>query len=242
MKFGIVCPVWLYSQQRREQAQRTFESLARTTPGSPASLFVIGRGSRDGMSDQEVVQEIDSLVGMRRLGDSDVFEEVYIIPQSTEYAGTEQTLAWGTERALMDDEVTHVVWMGDDALFNPNWLVELANLIRRHPEARSWSVYRSAHVAYHTPIGESLEDIQVRSICGHGMTFSREEWKAWGIDWRAGQAWPVPSGGNTLDLHHSYHRPGERWVTRRSFVEHTGRTGLHCTPAIPEYAIDFVGE
>jgi hypothetical protein len=57
-----------------------------------------------------------------------------------------------------------------------------------------------------------------------------------------GKRWPSVSGGNTLDLHHACNRPGERWATARSFVQHTGIEGVNVTRGIPEFAIDFIGE
>jgi hypothetical protein len=154
--------------------------------------------------------------------------------------GTEQTLAYGTGAALAYESVTHVSWMGDDADFNPRWLIELEALILRRPEARAWSVYRSAYEAIHKTLREDGDDVLVRSLCGHGMTFSRQEWTDWGINWEQGRSWPSPVPGDTLDLHHTWARPGERWATRRSYVEHTGVVGLHCQPGIPEHARDFV--
>jgi hypothetical protein len=154
--------------------------------------------------------------------------------------GTEQTLAFGTQFLLDTFEtIDYVTWMGDDALFNPYWLWKLKELIERHPHARSWSVYRSSFEWIHKTLREEGDDILVRSICGHGMTFSRQEWQEWGIDWHKG-AWWVPDG-DTLDLSHRDQRPGERWVTRYSFVQHTSpHEGTHCTASTPEYAKDFV--
>jgi hypothetical protein len=73
------------------------------------------------------------------------------------------------------------------------------------------------------------------------MTLAREEWRAWGIRWQDGPSWPNPISGNTLDLHHAWARPGERWAARRSYIAHTGVEGMHCRQTIPEHAIDFVG-
>ena len=81
--------------------------------------------------------------------------------------------------------------------------------------------------------------VRVSTLCGHGMTVSRKEWQDWGVQWRQG-AWLSP-GADTLDLYHASCRSGERWTTVASYVEHTGRSGLHCSPGIPEYAVDFQG-
>ena len=113
-------------------------------------------------------------------------------------------------------------------------------------------MYHSAHQKYHQDLEVGLpvvgfvmhgNDVCVRSVCGHGMTFTREEWKAWGIDWRHGNDWANagPLGGSTLDLHHAFYRPGERWVTEKSYIDHVGKHGLHVTPETPEYALNFMG-
>jgi len=155
--------------------------------------------------------------------------------------GTEQTLAFGTQWLLDNFSVDYVTWMGDDALFNSFWLWKLKELIERHPNAVSWSVYRSAYEWIHKTLKEDGEDILVRSICGHGLTFSREEWKTWGIDWHK-KAWWAPAG-DTLDLVHVAERQGERWVTKRSYIQHTSpHEGTHCTAATPEFAREFVAE
>ena len=160
------------------------------------------------------------------------------IPDPQEVKGTEQTLAYGTQY-LLDRGVDYVTWMGDDALFNPLWHQKLKELVVAKPDALAWSVYRSAYDEFHPTLEVNGHYVKVGSICGHGMTFSKEEWKRWGIDWRLG-AWYCHRG-DTLDLHHAQFREGERWVTKVSYVEHTGRVGLHCRAHIPEYAVDFQG-
>lgn len=131
---------------------------------------------------------------------------------------------------------------GYDALFNPLWLVKLEELISRHPQARSWSVYRSAYEAVHWVHATCPKtgDILVNSICGHGMTFDRAEWERWGIKWDERTRWDS-NYGNTLDMHHAANLKGHRWVTPVSYVEHTGVCGVNCRPEIPEHAQFFQG-
>jgi hypothetical protein len=129
--------------------------------------------------------------------------------------------------------------MGDDAQFHPEWLIQLLALRERHPDAVAWSVYRSNHERFHAPLVFEDEDVLVRSICGHGLTMSAREWVEWGIDWKKGY-W-TGGGGDTLDLVHAEQRAGKRWVTRKSYVEHTGwRKGMHCDGSEKEYAQEFV--
>jgi hypothetical protein len=230
MKFGVVLPTHCYNQQRVMWATAAFLSLAKSSQPSKRPLLMI-------------IEHKDSLLrqAAHMLYVPPKFE-VELVEQPDTIGGTEQTLAWGTEQVLLQPDISHVVWMGDDALFNSHWLTQLEGLINRHPDAKGWSVYRSAHVRYHAPLEFSGPDVLVRSLCGHGMTFTRWEWAEWGIHWTQGQRWPAPSGGNTLDLHHAYHRAGERWCTKQSYVQHTGTAGVNVTPGIPEYALEFVGD
>lgn len=227
MKFGVVLPTWVYSRTRQVWADAAFRDLVLTQSPSemPHLLLLVGPANYNYPTEE--------------LGK--VFH-CTAFPQPENVSGTEQTLAYGTEWMLGETDATHIVWLGDDALFNPRWLIELEALIGRHPEARGWSVYRSAYEQIHKTLVETESDAMVRSLCGHGLTFTREEWVAWGIHWQQGKMWTNPTGGETLDLHHVWARPGERWVTKRSYIQHTGTTGFHCQPQIPEHARDFVSE
>lgn len=229
MKFGIVLPSYIYNDERYNLAQAAFLSLKNTEkPSNCARLLCVLHGNRNPQTNWVKLC-------------SPFMAE--IIKQPNGVTGTESTLSYGTDW-LFDKfpEITHVVWMGDDALFHPNWLIELEALINRHPNASSWSVYRSAHVAFHATIREKGSDVLVKSICGHGMTFTREEWKA--LDLKSEVNWARPESdigpaGDTIDLFHAWKRPGERWVTKRSYIQHTGVRGIHCNPGIPEYGIGF---
>lgn len=226
-KFTIVLPSFLYNATRVALAKATFASMAKTRR-------------------PEFLHRLDMLVK----GDATTGEWPYsggsndsflatLIPEPVGIGGTEQTLAWGATHAF-EQGADYVVWMGDDALFHPDWLIQLDALIDRHPGARAWSVYHSSHTAFHEDLAFEGEDVRVLSVCGHGMTFSRQEWEDWGVNWQEPAAFTSPRG-STLDLHHPWKRPGDRWVTNRSFVEHTGRVGIHCNPMVPEWAQNFAG-
>ena len=224
-RFGIVLPSHVYDHKRVPLVREAFCSLERTvTPvlNKPKLLLILK------LSDLYYYHS-------ERLMDS---FDVECIPDPQEVRGTEQTLAYGTQH-LFDRGIDYVTWMGDDALFNPMWHSTLAGLVRDKPEALAWSVYRSAYTDVHKTLEEDGPYVKVNSICGHGMTFSKEEWKTWGIDWHSG-AWYC-SQGDTLDLHHAENRKGERWVTKVSYVDHTGKVGVHCREHIPEHAVDFQG-
>src|ERR1700751_1652689 len=57
---------------------------------------------------------------------------------------------------LMYPEVTHITYLTDDMLYNPEWLHQLDNLIHRHPEAKAWTVYRSMHTKHHRIVHQDL--------------------------------------------------------------------------------------
>ena len=224
MRLGIVLPSYMYSQERKRLAANAFVSMSRTESLQQETTLLML--VKSGTAEQYSVP-VEELSKKFRV----------ILKTDEGLAGTEQTLAFGTQRLFEEFGVEYVTWMGDDALFHPMWLWQLEGLVKRHPKAKSWSVYRSSFEFVHRTIKEEKEDVLVRSICGHGMTVSKKEWMDWGVDWKVGQ-WCCHQG-DTLDLVHSEARPGERWVTGKSYIQHTGVVGIHCTESIPEYAKDF---
>ena len=227
MKFGVVLPSFVYNEERRRLATECFETLVKTQmPSEKPTLLLLTHSS-----------DFEYPIGGPDFG---IFRFA-LCQDPVDVSGTEQSLAFTTS-VLFEHygDITHAIWMGDDSKFSPYWLQELEALILRHLEARSWSVYRSYYEAVHKTLHEDELDAQVASICGHGMTFSRDEWKAWGVSWRDGKEWHSPKG-TTLDMHHVCNRPGERWVTKKSYVAHTGVEGVHCRINIPEHAREFVG-
>jgi len=225
MKLGIVLPSYLYNAKRCQLAADAFNSLAKAEPLQHETTLLLlvrsGVGNHDSF--------IEPLREKFRL----------VVKPDDGLEGTEQTLAFGTQWLLDNFDMDYVTWMGDDALFNPFWLWKLKELIERRPGAVAWSVYRSSFEWIHKTLREDGEDVLVRSICGHGLTFTRQEWKDWGIRWQDGR-WEA-HGGDTLDLLHYEQRPGERWVTKRSYIQHTSPySGKHCTDKTPEYANSFV--
>lgn len=226
MKIALVLPTWIYADARRALADACFASLLRTVlPAITPQLLLLVKPT-------EYVYPVAAL--------QDKFWTL-VLPQQANgvvFEGSDQPMVYGCERAF-EHGADLVVQLGDDTLFHQGWLQELLTLVGRRPQAVAWSVYRSAHVAVHVPLREENGDVLVRSINGNGLAISREEWGRWGLNWRD-KVWASPNG-ITLDMHHLSNRPGERWVTSRSFLEHAGRDGTHCKPGIPEFAIDFVG-
>lgn len=224
MRLGIVLPSWIYNDERRRLATDAFISLARceTLQDETTLLLLVKSGTAT-----EYTPFLEGLNQKFRL----------IVKTDEGLDGTEQTLAYGTTFLFENYGVDYVTWMGDDSLFHPLWLWKLESLIQAHPNAICWSVYRSAFEFVHRTIKVANEYVRVRSICGHGFTVSKKEWQDWGINWKDGK-WEAEYG-DTLDLVHFSQRKGERWVTRKSYVEHTGKVGVHCTASVPEHARDF---
>lgn len=248
MEFGIVLPTFLYSAERKVMAERSYASLARTEVPEvdrPLRVFVVAANSDSAdVALNGFSQFFDVLTGTKcwPLKDNAAMSmKVWL--QREGIQGTDQSLCQGVE-VLMEaaPDVTHFIYLTDDLLYNPRWFVELKALVERHPTARAWSVYRSAHEKHHKTWRREGDDHLVSSLSGNGTCMTIEEWKGWGVSCADGCSWPVPSGGNTLDLHHAYYRQGERWATDVSMIQHDGRLGLRCNSSVPEYALNFIGE
>jgi hypothetical protein len=233
MKFGAALPTLLYSPERKRIAHLSYESLARTEVSEcdmPLPMYVV---AGDKVSGEAVFEHLLYQPGW--------ILEPHVFHQPSEVSGLDPSLAWIVEKFFDETDCTHVIELADDMIYHPKWFIELKALVERHPDARAWSVYRSAHTRHHRTIRVDGEDHLVTSMAGNGTCWTREEWKSWGVHWKQGPTWPVPTGGDTLDLHHAYHRPGERWATNWSYMDHIGVTGIHCQPGVPEHAINFVG-
>lgn len=227
MKFAFVMPCWPRTEERIRLADECFASLLKTEPvdETPLLLLLYKPGP--------YVYPVEQL--KRK------FWTIYWA-QSHEgrwLEGVDQPLVYGSGLAV-EYGADYIVHLGEDTLFHPSWLKRLHGLIERHPAARSWSVYRSARLDIHSTLGEEGDDILVRSINGNGLCISRDEWLRWGLYWTQNVYWASPNG-TTLDMHHLSFHPGERWVTRRSWIQHTGLKGAHSGPDSPEVALDFVG-
>jgi hypothetical protein len=227
VKLGIVLPSYFYAKEREKLADAAFMSLSRSEPLVHRVVLVLL--VKAGTTNKYMPY-------MNELGKNfRVFLKTY-----DDLTGTEQKFAFGTSYLLQNFDVDTVTWLTDDTLFHSLWMWKLEGLIRRHPEAKAWSVYRSAFEFMHRTIKEENEDALVHSVCAHGMTFTRQEWKEWGITPEAAASYGV-DGKLTLDVEHPEQRPGERWVTKQSWMDHTGKVGVHTSSDIPEYARDFVG-
>lgn len=229
MRFGIVLPGWIYKPDRAPLADACFRTLVKTKcNGDYKPLFVM------------LLKETAYMYPIWQL--REVFD-VVSLPQranGTEFKGSSQPLIYGTD-LVFQHGADFAVHVNEDALFHPDWLLKLATLINRRPKAIAWSVYHSAHTTIHKELRFDGPDVLVRSINGNGLTVSKEEWLAWGPRWQD-HSWPRDLRSVvTLDYKHFLERPGERWVTKVSYIEHTGRDGTHCKPSTPEFAQHFAG-
>lgn len=223
MKFGIVIPSYLYNAERVAWARRSFASLRHTLPPSepPVPLVVTKPGDVP-------IEQV--------LGEANLMTLVTEQPRDAQNACA--ALAWGFDHMLeRHPDVTHVLFVGDDFVYNPAWLQQQEALISRHPDARSWYVYRSSNERHHRTIYDDGKDVLVTNISGPGC-FSRSEWYDWGIRY---QDFPRPDGC-TLDVLHGRERPGDRWVTRSSYVQQIGVRGMHNNAGECDEALEFVGE
>jgi len=232
-KFGFVLPSYIASPEREAIAVRSYSSLAQSIipdedQALPVFVVVVGMNSMN--------LAIEYLMADNRF-------RAHIKAQPVEVSGLDPSLAWIVEKLFAETECSHIVELADDMIYHPQWFIKLKALVERHPDARAWNVYRSAHTRHHRTIRQSDDEYQdhlVTSMAGNGTCWTREEWNVWGVNWKQGPTWPVPTGGDTLDLHHAYFRPGDRWATDKSYMQHIGIIGVHCHPGTPEHALNFV--
>jgi hypothetical protein len=228
-RYALVMPTMIYDEQRLAIADQCFTTLLKTDVAGERPLFLLLIKDA-GLPYQYPIAELGRLFW--------TVPRDQTSPDGGQFHWTDQPMVFGCDRAF-EMGAEYVVQLGNDTLFHPRWLVELDELIARRPTAAAWSVYRSARTDVHRTLCEDSDGVQVSSINGNGLTLSRAEWSAMNLNWRHGR-WPSPLGA-TLDMWHVSNRPGDRWVTRRSWIEHAGRAGAHARPDIPEYALDFVG-
>lgn len=233
MRFGLILASWIYDEQRQVWAQKSFNSLAKTKTVKLDTIPVL----------QFTYKPSGVVFTPFFLAWSHKFL-VSVTEQPKFVRGLDPTLIWSADKVFAEyKDVTHVMFIMDDYLFKPTWLKQLEGLIDRHPKAKAYSVYRSANSRHHWTVKRnSYGDHKVTSISGIGAV-SREEWMAYKPDWKLGHGhYNVPEnngGGYTVDLHHPWARPGDRWVTDKSYIQHIGVEGIHCGVGVPERALNF---
>lgn len=217
---AFILPSYPINQERVAWAGRSFASLAKTKilNYKPRIVMVARAGACDPRTLFPKMQQFD----------------VEILEQPKQITFIDAAFTWGLDHLFRNYPcITHGGILQDDFIYNENWLRELDALINRHPKALNWWVYRSNNEKYARTIKSDRMDMLVTCINGPGV-MTREEWQAWGLDYHA-----VDFG---LDVTHPKHRPGERWVTAKSYIQSIGIRGTHNTPEEGEVAIDFAGE
>jgi hypothetical protein len=225
MRFGLELVSHVYDAQRVELATRSFNSLAKTN--------ILGL-------DKPVLQLTYKPASFNYDPFVEKLKEKFEVNVLMDPLGMPSGMANfcpvcedGVMKILdQHQDVTHVDFLWDDFVYNPEWLQELAKLIERHPvDTMAWSVYRSAYTAYHRIIGGDGVDVLMTMHDGIGC-MTREEFGAY-----MASGWaPCP------DIDHASRRPGNRWATSRDYKQNIGKSPSHAHFAEYDCAIDFVGE
>ncbi len=227
MRLGFAIVSYVYNAERLAIANRSFNSLAKTNVQglvrpvlqimyNPKSLLMYGDVFDVLTPAWEVYTDADTTVGFNAL-----------------------VSAAGDHLIKEHEDITHIGFLWDDFVYNSEWLQELNSLIKRHPEAKAWSIYRSSYTRHHRIIGGDKTDVLMTMHDGIG-TMTREEWIEYGASQRTDFTCPESMGGGcTIDIHHAYERSGERWATSRDYCENLG---VHSFLGRQDQAIDFVGE
>src|SRR5580692_1999146 len=216
MKIGIVYISSINSEFRRSIVLRTLPSLIKTNvEGLEKPVILVTYRQSDFVYDEYFEQ-------------LKLKFEVDITTDPAGYSGAVSVLQEAASRLLdTHSDVTHVSFMCDDSLCNPEWLQELSKLIQRHPDGIAWAVYRSALTAYHQIIGGDDVDVLMNMHDGIGC-LTREEYRDFVKNGHAGAP----------DMQHAS-RQGNRWATKRDYIENLG---VHPEYGRLDQAIDFVGE
>lgn len=228
MKFGMVLISNAYDPARTAIVHQSFKSLSKTDVSDldrPRMFMMFNRTDFDYTIYTEQWQEK---------------WDVWCEPDSA--IGLNALVSASADKMVRDwPDVTHLVFMYDDFLYNPQWMRQLESLVWRHPNAMAWSVYRSSYERHHKIISveESTGDVIMTMHDGLGC-MTVEEWKAYGAGQRTDFTCPIElGGGSTIDIYHAAARPGERWATGRDYWQNLG---VHAYLGRRDMAIDFVGE
>lgn len=230
MRFGLVLPTYIDTESRQRWAKSSLATLAKTQVeglDEKPLLLIIHKGT---MSEAAVVEQPFPQF------------EAQITAQSPDIHSNDGVYAWSCYQIIDHiPSVTHLALITDDWLYNPRWLLELQSLVRRHPNSKANWVYRSAYEEIHKTLKvDEHGDVLVRSINAGGLS-PVEEWKEWKLDWRKCPRENGENGRLSLDLLHPRQRPGERWVTPKSYIVNVGTRGVCQRPETEDFAVDFVG-
>jgi hypothetical protein len=231
MRLGMVLTSRVYDDERAKIVRRSFDSLTNTV--------MIGV-ERPAMALLNTTSSFDYGPYLEAWG----YKWDVVISKDLKWRlNVLQSI--GAEILLADGTVTHLYFMYDDFIYNPHWLRQLQGLIERHPGARAWGVYRSSFTNFHRIIGGDDVDVLMTMHDGIGCV-SREEWTAYQDTLKGEFIVPLKRDTGetilvdcTIDVHHAYQRPGERWATSKDYMQNIG---VHQFLGRQDEAIDFVGE
>lgn len=227
-KFGLVMVSYAYGPERANLVTRSLTSLARTNVSNIKAVLQITYHYSPWLDWDSYLRILSPTFEMRKLPDEDLIP-AHRASQSLLSASSADTLLGA------DPDITHILFMYDDFVYNPEWFQELTLLIDRHPVATAWSVYRSSFDRHHRIVGDDGTDVMMNMHDGVGCV-TREEWQEYGKMLCGDFTTP---DGCTFDLHHAAARPGERWATSQDYWENIG---VHPELGRKDMAISFVGE
>jgi len=217
MKFGLAFVTHVYNEERANVVARTLPSLARTNTEGLERPVLRVTYRPNGFCYDQYFEALKEKFDVDVHTDPPDMNQFFVIIQDA-----------GLKLLAEHPDVTHLGFMCDDSLCNPEWLQELVKLIGRHPDGIAWAVYRSAYSVYHCIVGGDETDVLMNMHDGIGCV-TREEWQYFCRNGYVG----------CPDMTHAGHRPGNRWATKRDYIQNLGRH-----PGIEDVdcAIDFVGE
>lgn len=230
MRLAFVLPTYIDTEARRRWAESSLASLSKSrTDGLEQTplLLIIHKGE---MSAQAVARHKFPQFDLQ------------VTAQSPAIHSNDGVYCWSCYQIIEHiPSVTHIALITDDWLYNPRWILELQSLLQRRPAAKAAWVYRSAYEEIHKTLKVEMNgDVMVRSINAGGMS-PISEWKEWKLDWRRCPRENGEKGRLSLDLLHPVERPGERWVTSKSYIVNIGMRGVCQRPETYDFAVDFVG-
>jgi len=227
-KFGLILVSYPYTAERANIVSRSISSLARTNTSNIKSVLQITYRNSAHLPFSAYLDALGTTFNVRKLPDEELLDAHRVSQSLLSAASADNLLA-------TDKDVTHLVFMYDDFIYNPEWLQELSLLIDRHCEATAWSVYRSSYTRYHKIIGGDGTDVLMSMHDGVGCV-TKDEWQEYSKT-LCGDF--TTADGCTFDIHHALAREGERWATGRDYWENIA---VHGDLGRQDMAVDFVGE
>lgn len=232
MRFGLAYVSYSYNEQRLIYLKESVRTLANTNIDGLETplLHVLYKKSN---------YQYGDIIGMLDAK----FSVVTVDDRELGNCGSVSNLILANGNMTAAYNVTHIMFIWDDFIFNCEWLRQLQECVIRNPDGGSWSVYRSNYKKHHQIIEETETDVVMSMHDGIGCV-TKESWLEYsksvkGYDVPANV--PYLSGGYTIDLHHAYVVQGKKYATKRDYMQNLGR---HVAWGIADVdcAIDFVGE